>query len=60
MYRAAVIHVIQFNIIFVAMYGVAIFFADTDIPFLHWIYLCNTVFFIVILPYLMYMRSRNQ
>ncbi len=60
MYRVAVFHFAQFNAIFAAMYGIVILFGDTDFSFLSWIALCNVVFFVVILPYLLYMRSRNR
>jgi hypothetical protein len=58
--RKSGIYMVKFNALFAVLYVIANFFGNVDIPFYKWMVLCNTVFFVVILPYLLFMDSRRQ
>ena len=47
-------HVVQFNVLFGVMYGLAWLFYDSVLPVHIWFLICNVVFAIVILPYLLW------
>lgn len=50
----------QFNLLFAVLYLISSLFGETDISFGKWMALCNVVFLVVILPYLIYMDSRKS
>jgi len=58
--RRAAVYALQFNLLFAALYLIATAFGEVDIRFTHWMALCEVVFLVVILPYLMYMDSRRS
>ncbi len=53
-------YTLQFNLLFAVLYLISSLFGETDIPFAKWMALCDVIFLVVILPYLMYMDSRRS
>lgn len=60
LFKRIAFYTAQFNLLFAVLYLIASLFGDVDISFANWMALCNVVFIVVILPYLMYMDSRRR
>lgn len=52
--RISGLHFVRFNLLFGVMYGLAWLFYDSLIPAHIWFLICNVVFAVVILPYLLW------
>lgn len=53
-------YTLQFNLLFAVLYLISSLFGEPDIPFVKWMALCDVIFLVIILPYLMYMDSRRS
>lgn len=58
--KLVIFYFLQFNLLFAVLFAVTLLFGGVSIPFWPWMMICNVIFIIVILPYLLYMHAKGH